>query len=191
MNNLISFQQSNIRKVWHNEQWYFSIIDIVGVLIEQDDFKKSQSYWTTLKKRLKQEGNQFVTNCDKLKLRSSDGKSYLTDVANTETILRLIQSIPSKKAEPLKLWLAKVGNDRIKEIQDPSLAQDRAREYWKKQGSSKERWKNRKTRPTGVGKRDREGCYITRKLSRIKYRTLLILFPTPLSNDPKYAMIPA
>lgn len=136
---MIPFEQNKIRKVWHDEQWYFSVIDIVGVLTEQMDFKKSQSYWTTLKNRLKKEGNESVTKCDKLKLRSVDGKFYNTDVANIETLLRLIQSVPSPKAEPLKLWLAKVGTERIAEIQDPSQGIDRARELWKKHGRS-EKW---------------------------------------------------
>lgn len=128
-----------MRKIWHNGQWYFSVIDIIGVLTDQSDFKKSQSYWTTLKSRLKTEGNESVTNCDKLKLQSTDGKFYRTDVANIETLLRLIQSVPSPKAEPLKLWLAKVGSERIAEIQDPSQGIDRARELWKKHGRS-EKW---------------------------------------------------
>lgn len=119
MQNIIPFQQNAIRKIWNNEQWYFSVIDVIGVLIDQADFKKSQSYWTTLKNRLNKEGNESVTNCDKLKLQSADGKFYKTDVANIETLLRLLQSIPSPKAEPLKLWLAKVGTERIAEIQDP------------------------------------------------------------------------
>jgi len=128
-----------MRKTWHNEQWYFSVIDIIAVLTDQSDFKKSQSYWTTLKSRLKKEGNESVTNCDKLKLQSTDGKFYKTDVANIETLFRLIQSVPSPKAEPLKLWLAKVGTERIAEIQDPSQGIDRARELWKKHGRS-EKW---------------------------------------------------
>ncbi|MFA5792902.1 MAG: Bro-N domain-containing protein [Candidatus Gracilibacteria bacterium] len=139
MNNIIPFEHNKIRKVWHDEEWYFSVIDVVGVLIDQVDFKKAKSYWTTIKNRLKNEGSQLVTNCDQLKLRSADGKFYKTDVATIETLLRLIQSIPSPKAEPLKLWLAKVGTERIAEIQDPSQAVDRARNFWKKYGRS-EKW---------------------------------------------------
>ncbi len=139
MHNLISFKHDKIRKTWHKDLWYFSVIDIIGVLTEQPDFKKSQSYWTTLKNRLKKEGNQSVTKCDKLKLQSLDGKFYQTDVANIETLLRLIQSVPSPKAEPLKLWLAKVGTERIAEIQDPSQGIDRARAMWQKHGRS-EKW---------------------------------------------------
>ncbi len=139
MNNIISFEENRIRKVWYNEQWYFSIVDVIGVLINQPNFKRSQTYWTTLKNRLKKEGSQFVTKCDKLKMRSADGKFYKTDAANTESLLRLVQSIPSPKVEPLKLWLAKVGSERIAEIQDPSQGIDRARELWKKHGRS-EKW---------------------------------------------------
>ena len=136
---LVLFHDKEIRKTWYHEQWYFSVIDIIGVLTDQSDFKKSQSYWTTLKSRLKKEGNESVTNCDKLKLQSADGKFYKTDVANIETLLRLIQSVPSPKAEPLKLWLAKTGTERIAEIQDPSQGIDRARELWKKHGRS-DKW---------------------------------------------------
>ena len=114
MNNntsLAIFETHKIRRHFNEETetWYFSVIDIVAALTEQVDFKKAQSYWTTLKNRLKNEGSEVVTKCDKLKLQSADGKFYKTDVADVETILRLIQSVPSKKAEPIKLWLAKVG----------------------------------------------------------------------------------
>ncbi len=109
-NSLAIFETYKIRRRYDEktETWYFSVIDIVAALIEQTDFKKAQSYWTTLKNRLRKEGNQSVTKCDRLKLLSTDGKFYKTDVADAETILRLIQSVPSKKAEPIKLWLAKV-----------------------------------------------------------------------------------
>lgn len=139
MNAIVSFEQQSIRKIWHNDQWYFSVIDVVGVLIEQPDFKRAKSYWTTLKNRLNKEGSQLVTKCDQLKMKSADGKFYNTDVANIESLLRLIQSIPSPKAEPLKLWLARVGTERIAEIQDPSQGIDRARDLWKKHGRS-EKW---------------------------------------------------
>ncbi len=139
MKNVIPFEQSKIRKVWHKEQWYFSVIDIIAVLTDQSDFKRAKSYWTTLKNRLKNEGSQLVTNCDQLKMLAQDGKMRETDVANIETLLRLIQSVPSPKAEPLKLWLAKVGTERIAEIQDPSQGIDRARALWKKHGRS-EKW---------------------------------------------------
>lgn len=136
---LAVFEGRKIRRVWDEkkEKWYFSVIDIVAVLTEQEDFKKAQSYWTTLKNRLKKEGSQLVTKCDKLKMLSADGKFYKTDVADVETILRLVQSVPSKKAEPVKLWLARVGYERIQEINDPEKALNRSREYWEKMGRSK------------------------------------------------------
>ncbi|HBV58104.1 MAG TPA: hypothetical protein DEB73_02495 [Candidatus Magasanikbacteria bacterium] len=132
------FEGQKIRRIWDEkkELWYFSIIDIMAVLTKQVDFKKAQSYWTTLKGRLKQEGNESVTKCDKLKMQSADGKYYKTDVADTETILRLIQSVPSPKAEPIKLWLARVGYERIQEVSDPEKALNRSRSYWQRMGRS-------------------------------------------------------
>jgi len=138
---IVLFEDFPVRRKWveKEEKWYFSVIDIISVLTDQKDYKKAQSYWTTLKSRLKKEGNEFVTNCDKLKLSAKDGKKYLTDVADVKTIFRLIQSVPSPKAEPFKLWLAKVGYERLKEIVDPELAVNRARENWKKMGAP-EKW---------------------------------------------------
>ena len=140
-NSLAIFENFKIRRVWDNKQekWYFSVIDIIAVLTEQPDFKKAQSYWTTLKSRLKQEGNKSVTKCDKLKMQSADGKYYKTDAADVETLLRLIQSVPSPKAEPVKLWLARAGYERIQEMSDPEKALNRGRGYWQKQGRS-EKW---------------------------------------------------
>ncbi len=137
---IIIFESQPVRRRWDEkkEKWYFSVVDIVAVLIGQKDFKKAQSYWTTLKNRLKNEGSQIVTNCDKLKLEAKDGKKYLTDVADVETILRLVQSVPSKKAEPIKLWLAKVGYERMQEIVDPERSINRARENWQKHGRTNE-----------------------------------------------------
>jgi len=122
------FQDKKIRVRWDDkeEKWYFSIIDIIAVLIDQPDYQKARNYWKVLKHRLINEGNQTVTKCNQLKLLSTDGKMRQTDVADTEQILRLVQSIPSKKAEPFKVWLAKVGSERIDETQDPELAFDRA-----------------------------------------------------------------
>lgn len=138
---LAIFETHKIRRVYDEKKdtWYFSVIDIIAALTEQVDFKKAQSYWTTLKNRLRNEGSEVVTKCDKLKLQSADGKFYNTDVADVETMLRLIQSVPSKKAEPIKLWLAKVGYERMQEMTDPEIALNRSRTYWQKQGRS-EKW---------------------------------------------------
>ena len=138
---IIIFESKKIRREWNEkeEKWYFSVIDIIAALTEQVNFKKAQTYWTTLKNRLKNEGSEIVTKCDKLKMRSADGKKYFTDVADVETLLRLIQSVPSKKAEPIKLWLAKVGYERMQEMTDPERALNRSREYWQKLGRS-EKW---------------------------------------------------
>jgi prophage antirepressor-like protein len=118
------FENQTIRTAWdeEHEEWYFSIVDVVGVLTESVDGRK---YWNKLKQRLKEEGNETVTNCHQLKLKAADGKRRLTDVATTEELLRIIQSIPSKKAEPFKLWLAQVGRERIEETLDPELIADR------------------------------------------------------------------
>ena len=136
--NVTVFEGEKIRRVWDEkaEKWWFSVIDIIAVLTEQPNFKRAQSYWTTLKSRLKHEGNESVTKCDKLKLLSADGKYYKTDVADVETLLRLIQSVPSPKAEPVKLWLARVGYERIEEINNPEKALNRSRSYWQRMGRS-------------------------------------------------------
>jgi len=140
-NDLAIFEGHTIRRFYDEktETWYFSVIDIVAVLTQQKNYKKAKSYWTTLKNRLKNEGSEVVTNCDQLKLLAQDGKMRETDVANAEVLLRLIQSIPSPKAEPIKLWLARVGYERMKEIANPELSLGRARENWQKHGRS-EKW---------------------------------------------------
>ncbi len=144
------FEQKEIRTHWHEEQekWYFSIVDVVAVLTESVNPRK---YWSVLKTRLKKEGSQLATNCSQLKMQSSDGKFYKTDVADTEQLLRLIQSIPSPKAEPFKLWLAKVGYERIEETEDPEKAFDRAMETYLKKGYSKE-WINQRLKSIEVRK---------------------------------------
>ncbi|MEI7451794.1 MAG: Bro-N domain-containing protein [Candidatus Falkowbacteria bacterium] len=140
---LAFFSDHKIRRLWDEKQekWYFSVVDVVGALIHQADHKKSQSYWTTLKNRLKTEGSEVVTKCDQLKMQASDGKFYLTDMADTETIFRLIQSIPSPNAEPFKLWLARVGYERVEEVHDPELAIQRSLNTYLKKGYSPE-WVN-------------------------------------------------
>jgi len=135
------FEQKKVRSQWSEQEelWYFSIVDIVGILTDQPTVERARNYWKVLKSRLKKEGNESVTNCNQLKLQSEDGKFYKTDVGTVEQVFRIIQSIPSPKAEPFKQWLAKVGYERLQEIQDPSLSMDRARENWQKMGRS-EKW---------------------------------------------------
>ena len=117
------YDNQPIRTAWdeQNEEWYFSIVDVVSVLTDQPDRRRAGKYWSVLKTRLKKEGSQLPTNCSQLKLKADDGKRYKTDVANTEQLLRIIQSIPSRKAEPFKLWLAQIGRERIEETIDPEL----------------------------------------------------------------------
>lgn len=137
INKIKEFQRQNIRVAWdnNNDEWLFSIIDIILVLTES---KNPQVYWRVLKKRLKEEGNETVTKCNALKMPAQDGKKRLTDVGNMEQILRIIQSIPSKKTEPFKLWLAKVGKERIDEIVDPEISIDRALTTYQKKGYDKD-----------------------------------------------------
>ena len=140
-NNPAFFEQHEIRRVYDEkaETWWFSVVDIMQVLTQQADYQTARKYWNKLKERLAKEGNQSVTNCHRLKLPAADGKNYLTDVANAETLLRLVQSVPSPKAEPIKLWLAKVGYERMQEMSDPALGLERARATWQKHGRS-EKW---------------------------------------------------
>lgn len=148
------YDNYEIRTAWdaQEEEWYFSIVDIVGVLTEQASYEGARDYWKVLKKRLKDEGNQLVTNCNQLKMKSpKDGKRYVTDVATTEQILRVIQSIPSKKAEPFKMWLAQVGRERIEETINPELAMERAVETYSKKGYPRE-WINQRLQSIQVRK---------------------------------------
>ena len=139
-NEIQLFEDQKIRVAWdaEREEWYFSIVDVVGVLTDSPDYNTGRKYWNKLKQRLKDEGNELVTNCHQLKMRAADGKKRLTDVADTEQLLRIIQSIPSKKAEPFKAWLAMVGRERIEETIDPEQAIDRALETYLKKGYSEE-----------------------------------------------------
>src|SRR3972149_4194015 len=135
---LAVFENYKIRRVYNEETetWYCSVVDIIQVLIQQPDYQAARNYWKVLKNRLTKEGSESVTKCNRLKLEAADGKKYLADVANPETLLRLIQSVPSPKAEPIKLWLAKVGYERMQDMADPAPALDMAREYWQQHGRS-------------------------------------------------------
>jgi len=139
-NEIQLFEDQKLRVAWdaEREEWYFSIVDVAGVLTDSPDYNTGRKYWNKLKQRLKDEGNELVTNCHQLKMRAADGKNRLTDVADTEQLLRIIQSIPSKKAEPFKAWLAMVGRERIEETIDPEQAIDRALETYLKKGYSEE-----------------------------------------------------
>jgi len=150
MSNIKLFQNQEIRSQWdaEQEQWLFSVIDVVGALSGSANPRK---YWSVLKTRLKKEGSQLATNCSQLKMLSADGKSYLTDVASTEALLRLIQSIPSPRAEPFKLWLAQVGYERLEENEDPELTIDRALETYLAKGYSKD-WINQRLKSIEVRK---------------------------------------
>lgn len=144
------FEDKKIRTVWDDktEEWYFSIVDVVGVLTDSPNPRK---YWSVLKTRLKKEGSELATNCSQLKMRSADGKNYLTDVATTEQLFRLIQSIPSPKAEPFKLWMAQVAKERLDEMQDPELTIDRAMMEYKALGYS-DNWINQRLKSIEIRK---------------------------------------
>jgi len=152
-NSIKLFEKQAVRSHWdeEKEKWYFSIIDVVSILTEQKDLQGGRNYWKVLKHRLLKEGNETVTNCNRLKMLAADGKMRITDVADTEQLLRLIQSIPSKKAEPFKQWLAKVGSERIDEIEDPELAFERAMETYLKKGYSTH-WINQRLKSIEVRK---------------------------------------
>lgn len=144
------FETKQVRSIWDTEQekWFFSIVDVIGVLSESQN---PNNYWKVLKNRLKKEGSQLVTDCNQLKMQSTDGKFYKTDVADTEQLFRLIQSVPSPKAEPFKLWLAKMGSERIDEIEDPEIGFDRLMETYLKKGYS-EKWINQRLKSIEVRK---------------------------------------
>ena len=147
------FEDKRIRTAWdeEKEEWYFSIVDVVAVLTDQPDLRHAAEYWSVLKTRLKKEGSELTTNCSQLKMRSADGKRYNTDVADTEQLLRIVQSIPSPKAEPFRAWLAQVGRERIEETIDPELTIERALETYLKKGYTRE-WINQRLQAIQVRK---------------------------------------
>ena len=153
MDEIKLYENKEIRSVWdeEKEEWYFSVVDVVGVLTEQENARGASTYWAVLKKRLKEEGSELLTICKQLKMKATDGKMRLTDVADMQGIFRIIQSIPSPKAEPFKLWLAEVGKERIDEIIDPELTIDRALETYLKKGYSRE-WINQRLQAIQVRK---------------------------------------
>lgn len=152
-NQIQLFEDKKVRSLWNNEeeQWYFSVVDVIAILTEQLSYQGARNYWKVLKHRLLKEGNQTVTNCNHLKMEAEDGKMRTTDVATTEQLFRLIQSIPSKKAEPFKLWLAKVGSERLDEMQDPELSIDRALQQYLNLGYS-ENWINQRLKSIEIRK---------------------------------------
>jgi len=156
--NIQLYEDRRIRTAWDeaNEEWYFSVVDVVGVLTDSPDYNTGRKYWNKLKQRLKEEGSELVTKCHRLKMTAADGKRRLTDVANTEQMLWLIQSIPSPKAEPFKLWLAQVGRERIEETIDPELTIERALETYLKKGYTRE-WINQRLQAIQVRKELTDG----------------------------------
>lgn len=153
LQNLALFDQQQVRRHWDSKQelWWFSVIDVVKILTDQDDYQKARKYWNKLAERLRLEGSEVVTECHQLKMLASDGRQRLTDCADTETLLRLIQSIPSPKAEPFKIWLARVGYERLEETADPELAFERAMQTYLRKGYSKE-WINQRLKSIEVRK---------------------------------------
>ena len=153
MSDIRLFENRRIRSHWDSEQekWYFSIVDVIAVLTDQTDYQAARNYWKVLKNRLKKEGNETVTNCNQLKMPAIDGKMRLTDVADTEQLLRLIQSVPSSKAEPFKQWLAKVGSERLDQIQDPELGIQQALQDYHRLGYSDD-WINQRLKSIEIRK---------------------------------------
>lgn len=147
------FEDKRIRTAWNEaeEEWYFSIVDVVATLTDQETARGASTYWAVLKKRIKEEGSELLTNCKQLKMPASDGKMRLTDVANTAQLFRIIQSIPSPKAEPFKVWLAEIGSERLDEMADPEQAIDRALMYYKRKGYS-DSWINQRLKSIEVRK---------------------------------------
>ena len=147
------FETKKVRTIWDDEQekWYFAIVDVVAILTEQNDYQISRNYWKVLKNRLKNEGNETVTNCNQFKLQAADGKMRLTDVADTEQLFRLIQSIPSPKAEPFKIWMSQVVSNRLEQMQDPELSIEQAMVDYKRLGYS-DSWINQRLKSIEIRK---------------------------------------
>ncbi len=146
---IVVFESHKIRRDWYQQEWWFSVVDIVAVLTEQPDAQKARKYWNKLAQRLRAEGSEVVTNCHQLKLKAPDGKMRKTDCANTEGIFRIIQSIPSPKAEPFKRWLAAVGYERVQEIENPELAQERMKALYEQKGYPKD-WIDKRLRGMAI-----------------------------------------
>jgi prophage antirepressor-like protein len=148
-NKIIVFESKRIRRTWHNEEWYFSVVDVCAALTDQVDDLRARKYWNKLSQRLSAEGSEVVTNCHRLKLEAIDGKMRETDCANTEGMFRIIQSIPSPKAEPFKRWFAKVGYERVQEIENPELSQERMKKLYEKKGYPKD-WIDKRLRGIAI-----------------------------------------
>ena len=167
------FETKKVRTIWDDEQekWYFAIVDVVAVLTEQNDYQTSRKYWNKLKQRLKEEGNETVTNCHQFKLQAADGKMRLTDVADTEQLFRLIQSIPSPKAEPFKIWMSQVASNRLEQMQDPELSIEQAMADYKRLGYS-DLWINQRLKSIEIRKELTDEWNRTGVIEGYQYATL-------------------
>ena len=167
------FETKKVRTIWDDEQekWYFAIVDVVAVLTSSNDYNKSRKYWNKLKQRLKEEGNETVTNCHQFKLQAADGKMRFTDVADTEQLFRLIQSIPSPKAEPFKIWMAQVASSRLEQMQDPELSIEQAVSDYKRLGYS-DSWINQRLKSIEIRKELTDEWNRTGVIEGYQYATL-------------------
>ena len=167
------FETKKVRTIWDDEQekWYFAIVDVVAVLTDQSDYQTSRKYWNKLKQRLKEEGNETVTNCHQFKLQAADGKMRLTDVADTEQLFRLIQSIPSPKAEPFKIWMSQVASNRLEQMQDPELSIEQAMDDYKRLGYS-DSWINQRLKSIEIRKELTDEWNRTGVVEGYQYATL-------------------